>query len=263
MSCAKKMMVFDLDETLGYFVEFGMVWDALCNYIQVQKLSIPINQSLFNQVLDLYPEFLRPNIINILNYLKKKKQRNQCFKIMIYTNNQGPEEWAKYIVGYFEDKINYKLFDQIIAAFKANGKRVETCRSTHMKTHKDFLKCTEVPPETKICYLDDVYYHEMSHPNIYYIHIRPYVHDLPFDTLVNRLIDIRGLALTEDAHQDILSFIKRYHHDYVKKDTPGLRIDTILSKKILQHIHSFFSEPIRKTKRIRVHPYSNKTIKRR
>ena len=29
MSCDSKIVVFDLDETLGYFSEFGMFWDAL------------------------------------------------------------------------------------------------------------------------------------------------------------------------------------------------------------------------------------------
>ena len=32
MNCGSKIVVFDLDETLGYFVEFGMFWDALKHY---------------------------------------------------------------------------------------------------------------------------------------------------------------------------------------------------------------------------------------
>ena len=45
-------------------------------------------QDNFNKLLDLYPEFLRPNIINILRYLKNKKKTNCCQKMMIYTNLQ-------------------------------------------------------------------------------------------------------------------------------------------------------------------------------
>ena len=106
MSCRPKIVVFDLDETLGYFSEFGMFWDALKKYIKDNKIDFNINQDFFNKTLDLYPEFLRPNIINILTYLKEKKKEKHCYKIMIYTNNQGPYEWSVQIKSYFEDKVS-------------------------------------------------------------------------------------------------------------------------------------------------------------
>ena len=30
----KKVVVFDLDETLGYFTEFGIFWDSLIQYLK-------------------------------------------------------------------------------------------------------------------------------------------------------------------------------------------------------------------------------------
>ena len=172
MTCYSKIVVFDLDETLGYFMELGMFWDALKGYIKYTNTNKPsIDQTLFNNLLDLYPEFLRPNIIEILNYLKKKKQKNDCDKLMIYTNNQGPTKWANYIINYFNKKINYEIFDQIIAAFKVQGKKVELCRTTHMKTHSDLIKCTKIPKDTEICFLDDVFYPDMSNEKILYLHL--------------------------------------------------------------------------------------------
>ena len=100
MNCSSKIVVFDMDETLGYFVELGIFWDSLKSYIKMKNIEVPIDQQLFNNVFDLYPEFLRPNIINILNYLKTKKREKHCNKLMIYTNNQGPLEWAQYIKQY-------------------------------------------------------------------------------------------------------------------------------------------------------------------
>ena len=93
-------------------------------------------------------------------------------KIIIYTNNQGPLEWAQYIKQYFETKIHGSLFDQVINAFKVNGKHVEICRTTHMKTHKDFIRCTKVPEDSEICFIDDVYHPGMKNDNIYYINIK-------------------------------------------------------------------------------------------
>ena len=99
-----KIVVFDLDETLGYFTEYGIFWDSLENYLKIKNRNA-LTQTEFDDILDLFPEFLRPNIINILSYLKKKKESKCCHKMMIYTNNQGPKEWATHIMSYFENKI--------------------------------------------------------------------------------------------------------------------------------------------------------------
>ena len=74
-----------MDETLGSFVQLGIFWDALQEYFMHS-----LNDEDFFDVLDQYPEFLRPNIISILKYLKHKKKKGHCSNIFIYTNNQGP-----------------------------------------------------------------------------------------------------------------------------------------------------------------------------
>ena len=262
MNCSSKIVVFDLDETLGYFVEFGMFWDTLKQYYKKEENTntnkkIVFDQSLFNKLLDLYPEFTRPNILNILKYLKKQKQDQHCHKLMIYTNNQGPPEWAQQIKGYFEDKLNFVLFDQIIGAFKVNGKQVELCRTTHMKTHKDFISCTKIPETTQICFIDDVFHPGMTNDNIYYIHIKPYTYDLPFDTIVDRFIGSGLLpknTLTS-MKEALITGMKRYNHTYVEKPPLEHEIDAMLSKKILHHLHTFFNR--------NTNANSNKTVKNR
>ena len=252
MNCGSKIVVFDLDETLGYFVEFGMFWDTLKNYYKNLNLNLNPNknpvfdQDLFNKLLDLYPEFIRPNILNILNYLKRKKQDKHCHKLMIYTNNQGPPEWAQQIKGYFEDKMNASLFDQIIGAFKVNGKQVELSRTTHMKTHKDFISCTKIPETTQICFIDDVFHPGMSNDNIYYIHIKPYTYDLTFDTIVDRFVGSGLLHVDSPTSmkEAIITGMKRYDYTYVEKSHLEHEIDAMLSKKILHHLHTFFNRKL-------------------
>jgi len=273
MSCSSKIVVFDLDETLGYFMELGMFWDALKAYIKHKKLGITIDQLLFKQLLDLYPEFLRPNITGILNYIRKKKEQNHCDKLMIYTNNQGPSEWAKYIIGYFEEKVGNKVFDQIIGAFKVQGKRVELCRTSQLKTHSDFVRCTKIPENTQICFLDDVFYPDMSNERIYYINVRPYIHDLEFDDMISRCsnTDILTNNINEfDAEyfkQFMTTFLNRYNYIYVKKTDDSQLIDGIISKKIMEHLRAFFkirhigSTP--KNTKKRGSKNNNKTLKRR
>ena len=248
MNCGSKIVVFDLDETLGYFVEFGMFWDTLKNYYKnLNPNKNPVfDQHLFNKLLDLYPEFIRPNILNILNYLKRKKQDKHCHKLMIYTNNQGPPEWAQQIKGYFEDKMNTSLFDQIIGAFKVNGKQVELSRTTHMKTHKDFISCTKIPETTQICFIDDVFHPGMSNDNIYYIHIKPYTYDLTFDTIVERFVGSGLLHVDSPTSmkEAIITGMKRYNYTYVEKAQLEHEIDAMLSKKILHHLHTFFNRKL-------------------
>ena len=244
MNCKPKIVVFDLDETLGYFSEFGMFWDALKGYIKTNNIDFNINQEFFNKTLDLYPEFLRPNIINILTYLKQRKKTKNCYKIMIYTNNNGPYEWSVQIKSYFEDKVSSpNLFDQIIGAYKINGKHVELCRTTHSKTHSDLVRCSKIPDSTDVCFIDDVYHPGMTRDNVYYINVKAYEHDLPFTTIINRFLS-SGLLNKEDTtsmKEYILEFMNRYNHTYVEKDSKELAVDAALSKKILQHIQVFFN----------------------
>ena len=74
----KKIVVFDLDETLGYFVELGIFCDAIENYLQRD-----ITNSEFNKIMDLFPEFMRPNIIQILDYLKLKNVEVKEYEAML------------------------------------------------------------------------------------------------------------------------------------------------------------------------------------
>lgn len=179
-----RIVVFDLDETLGYFVELGI----FINVIE-DLFHVTIDEKVFNELLDLYPEFLRPNIIKILRYLKQRKQVNNKTLVMIYTNNQGPRNWVTMIKNYFETKINYKLFDQIIGAFKINGQVIEICRTSHRKSYDDFIRCTKLPKDAKICFLDDLQHDDMIHDNVYYINLKPYVYTLDFKLMTDCFIN--------------------------------------------------------------------------
>ena len=238
-----KIVVFDLDETLGYFTEFGIFWDSLVSYLK-NKNKIALTQHDFDDILDLFPEFLRPNIINILNYLKGKKLSECCHKMLIYTNNNGPREWANHIISYFEKKINFKLIDQIIAAFKINGKQVEICRTTHNKTHKDFIQCTKLPENAEICFLDDTFYPDMANDNVYYINIKPYYYDLDFEYMIKKFKESKtGKKIINNDFEfesQFTEYLKQYKYEYIEKDVKEYEIDKILGKHIIIHLQEFF-----------------------
>jgi len=197
---------------------------------------------------------------------KTKKESKCCDKMMIYTNNNGPREWAKYIIEYFEKKINIKLVDQIIAAFKVNGQQVEICRTTHNKTHDDFIRCTKLPQNAEICFLDDTFHPGMSNENIYYINIKPYYYNLSFEEMLERFKNSelsKKYDIVEEFEKIMLDRWKLYKYIYVEKDKKEYEIDKIVGKHIITHLHRFFNDKPKRTRTIKKKIYKkNKTYKK-
>lgn len=236
-----KVVVFDLDETLGYFTQLGSLWNSLL-FSSDRDFEDP---KTFEALLDLYPEYLRPNILQILHYLNEKKKQSHLHQILLYTNNQGPKAWAQALTKYFETKLQSGLFDKLIAAFKVNGQQVELGRTTHEKTYEDLIRCTQLPRNTEFFFLDDVYHPQMCHDNVYYINIQPYVHMLPVEELVNRFSNsLLGKAYfqkygTENPTK-LRDTVAKMEWKTQKKNPDESIVDTILSKKILEHLQTFF-----------------------
>lgn len=243
-----KIVVFDLDETLGYFKELGLLWESIVMFLKHNNVTFETQQQWFDDTIDLYPEFIRPGIEQILNYLKGKKEMNECNRVMIYTNNQGPKKWVHFIKNYFEKKIgDPQFFNQIICAFKVNGKQIELNRTRHEKSYDDLIECSMIPRNAQICFLDDTYYPDMTHENIYYIKVKPYVHNIQIDELIRRFslstlchkfITIKNTNMVEYIKQYILSC----DYVYIKKSKKDYAIDIVITKKILEHLHDFFQE---------------------
>jgi hypothetical protein len=230
----KKVIVFDLDETMGYFQNFGVFFYTLQNYIK-QTLTF----ENFCNLLDLYPEILRPKIFSIFKFVLNHKEYENI-DIMIYTNNQGPKEWVQFIKGYFEYKLNSKIFSKIIYAFMINGKKIEMNRTTHDKSYKDLLRTSRIPKSAKVCFIDDVYYETMEDDNLYYIHIEPYVSSLHYSTMVERLIQSNIINNLNKKYllknmSNAFSNIRFY-----KKTQDDYDMDIIIGKKILTGLQEFF-----------------------
>lgn len=257
-----KIVVFDLDETLGYFKQIGVFWNILQKYYKKN-----FTQDFFTKFLDLYPEILRPNIVPILHYLKLKKREKRCYRVMIYTNNQAPKQWCEMIKTYFDSKVKYKLFDKIIRAFKINGKVIEVNRTTTQKTVDDFFKCTKLPKSTEICFIDDNYFDKMNNDNVYYVHLKSYVYTIPNKEVIERFFSSNiGKSLEKKVNNDPNNILRLLNRNFDSKnhDEIEYELHRIISKKIMYHLQIFFKNSLnnnntRKTKNKK--NYKNKTIK--
>jgi len=237
----KRIVVLDVDETIGYFVELGIFCDALTT--TAWNNDAMAQYAHFNHLMDAFPEFLRPNILDILRFLKMKKDANECCGVMVYTNNNGPRAWVEHIIKYMESKLGAPLFDQIVAAFKVNGKIIEMGRTTHNKTYEDLLRCTKLPSNVEVCFLDDQMHSHMEHGQVYYIHVKPYVHQLSVQTLMDRFLQsyaLRSTTTAPELHHRVSNFMQRFSATHVPKDPMEQEIDRIISKKIMEHLNEFF-----------------------
>ena len=235
-----KIIVFDLDETLGCFTEIGIFWEALENFYETNLLY-----ESFYDVIDLFSDFLRPNILNILEYVKNKKLKNECDKIMIYTNNQGPKSWVNMLSNYFNHKIGYKVFDNIIAAFKIGGKIIEFNRTSHDKSVEDLIRCTRINPNTEICFIDDQYHPLMNMENVYYINVKPYIYSMPYEEMAEKYYNHQQDNINvkkEEFINFIINFMKQYNYPIKNKSDDETELDKIVSKKIVIHLEEFFKK---------------------
>jgi hypothetical protein len=181
----KYVIVFDLDETLGSFSQLYIFWNLTKNYLNNDNLQ---DKYLFN-LLDSFPLFFRPNLLKLLKVIKNKKIRKICDHVIIYTNNNGPNEWVNIIKNYLHYKLRYNLFDRIIRAFEAKGSRVEMCRTMNSKSYNDFISCTKLPENTQVCFLDDVYHKPMENKNVDYIKLEPYQYSTDLNLLAKTFYD--------------------------------------------------------------------------
>ena len=232
-----KIIVFDLDETLGFFSQFGTFWELL-----QQQQQPTMTHKDFTEVLDLYPEYLRPNIISILNFLKHQKINNSCNNIYLYTNNQGPLSWANDLILYLENKISHKLFDKIIPAYKIGNKIIEPLRTSHDKSYDDLIRCINCQTDHKICFIDDVHHEKMVHDSVYYINVKPYTYMLPNEEIIRRFVQSRRLRHGDSGLNQtrLLSGLNKY--SYTEKDANEFMIDNIISKQIMIHLQDFLNQ---------------------
>ena len=258
----KVVIAWDLDETLGCFVELGMLWDALGKYS-----SRRLTDNDFFKLLDAYPIFLRPDIIRVLKLLKTKKKINKNLMIIVFTNNQGPESWAELIVKYFNHKLKYKLFDTVIPAYKVDGIQVSKCRTGHEKKYDDLLSCLKLPKGTQVCFIDDQEHGKMMKDEVTYILLKQYDISMAFDRLLERLQD-SGLAKLFGVDsainiQKMKEFLEEYSLDVRSRSKRELDIDKIITKKLYNHIQTFLKDNLKKHNKTRRRGTKgmNKTLK--
>jgi hypothetical protein len=255
--CKIKAIIFDLDDTIGHFEQFSIFKYGLDDIIQSK-----VKRDFYIKLLDLYPKIFRPGIINLLKYLKNVKKRDKCLKIIIYTNNNGPRSWTLLIKDYLESKINYNIFDKVITKYDTSS--VINCRTTSQKTHSDLIKCSNLPKQTQILFLDDQYHEMMSHKNIEYLKLAGYnFHILPKKMIKTFLKSKIGKIIPKNEHKKFTEYmlnVLNSEKDFKISKTIISKKDKTEKKRIIKELKSFLN--IRKhTRKFYNNNNKNKTRK--
>lgn len=256
------VFVFDLDKTIGYFTQIAIFVEGVEHFLK-RKL----NKNELFKIFDIFPEIFRPDTMSIFKYLKKLKQKIKCVKVMIYTNNMGPKSWVYDIKNYIETKLNSKLFDRTIAAWKVDDKIYEKKRTTHEKTIKDLLRCGNLKNTSKIVFLDDMYHPHMNDKSVKYLKVLAYKHDIKFELMVHKFLkNSIGRLIKKSEHNNFKNYILEFSRDdplgfkYVVSNTSTRKK---YKREILGQLKSFVKENkhnISRKKRKR--KIKNKTMKK-
>tara|TARA_B110000444_G_C18837544_1_gene596912 strand:+ start:590 stop:1369 length:780 start_codon:yes stop_codon:yes gene_type:complete len=199
---SKLVVVFDLDKTIGYFTQIAVVLEAIEDI-----LGRELQLKEFYYFLDTYSYVFRDEIFKIMKYLKRKKNTNKNVRVMIYTNNMGPKSWVYKIKKYIEYKINYKLFDRVIAAWKVGKEIYEPKRTTHNKTYKDLLRCSRLTTNDKILFLDDMDHEDLRRSKqVNYLKVDEYQPKKEFNDLISTFLKspLMGLFSKKKLVREIL-----------------------------------------------------------
>ena len=176
-----KVIVFDFDETIGYFAQFGDLISILENLAGTK-----LTKSRFFKILDLYPNLWNPSAIEAFNYLKQIKTSK--IKVVIYTNNMGGRDWLLTLIQYIDKKLGKKIFDRVILAYKIGNKQIEKTRTSHDKTYKDLKKAMRLSDKVQILFFDDQLHSIRANSNVKYIHLVPYKYVINRKTMIKTLI---------------------------------------------------------------------------
>jgi hypothetical protein len=250
-STKTKTFVFDLDETLGAFSDLYALWLKLDSEARTKY-------EVFRPLLELYPEFLRYGILDVLSFIANKHRLGHCSPVYLYTNNQCEyPHWVSLLIRFFDDRLGFSggksLFAKPVCAFQIGGKRIELGRAGHDKTYDDLIRCSMLPKSTEICFVDDVYYKKMRHDKVYFIQVAPYCHTLSGDEIAERFI---SSEIYSELYPERKTWVPKWQKHEPRPE------DIVVFHKLMYYVREFFFVSLRregtKKRRARVSRFTRK-----
>jgi hypothetical protein len=93
-------------ESISFFNNFIILIESLQHYFGLQ---FNLSQEVFNQLLDLYPELLLPNLLKIFNYLSYQKTMGNVNTCILTSSKNYNITFICKLIKYFNYKLKRKL----------------------------------------------------------------------------------------------------------------------------------------------------------
>tara|TARA_Y100000389_G_scaffold60022_1_gene56125 strand:- start:17196 stop:17828 length:633 start_codon:yes stop_codon:yes gene_type:complete len=159
-----KVVVFDLDETLGDFGDLSLRWPSEV----VEKKRFAQFCSFMNDNIEVYSD-----LVNVLPKIVESRRAGRIEQIVIYTNNCAHASWACAIAGHIGWVHGTRVFDAVVAGYKPELGPTQ-CRLGPAKTYQELCNCLGLEENTRMCFIDDQEHKGMRHANVSYVKTSPY-----------------------------------------------------------------------------------------
>jgi hypothetical protein len=150
-----KNIVFDFDETIGYF-------DQIIEMIKYTKKTS--KEEIFD-FLKTFPFVFRTSIFDIFCYIVRLKKEKKIKNVILYSNNNN-DVFIGIVLSFIHETLNYNLFDTSISINQTHNKN---------KNITDLLNYSNglLNKNSSIFFIDDKEYQDMKSIQ-YYIKCESY-----------------------------------------------------------------------------------------
>jgi len=205
-----KNIVFDFDQTIGYFEQI----------IEIIKYTKKTSKLDVFELFKLFPLVFRTNIFDIFYYIMRLKKEKKIKSVILYSNNNN-DVFIGYVLSFVHDSLNYNLFDLSISLNQTHNKN---------KNLKDLIKYSNglLTSKSSIFFIDDKDYNDMKTIK-YYIKCEAYKYYYSNSFVENKLNKNDSNHSKNDSKNDLKN----------EKNKISQSIYSIISKEIISKLRLF------------------------
>jgi len=216
------MMIIAINlETIGFFDNFIIFIESLHQYFGLQ---FNLSQAMFNQLLDLYPEFLLPNLLKIFNYLNYQKTIGNVNTCILTSSKNYNIMFIFKLINYFNYKLNRKLITKYF---------------TYNEFYKTYLKKNYC--ETVLYISNQKNFSRDYNSSIKYIILDEYTYYISILTMVSR---IKNSSIFHILNEPFFLFeikmereMNKYYYFFTKNSDTTIRKNAEVGSILLNTIH--------------------------